>query len=62
MTFDDLTTASCILRKYAIAVESKLYMYMKTDEAFTEIRTANRLASLLDSHAASLNTLAPEDE
>lgn len=42
------------MRKYAAAVESKLYINMKTEEAHNEINTAEDLASTLYNEAAAL--------
>jgi hypothetical protein len=42
------------LRKYAVAVESKLYINMKTEDAHKEIDTAENLASTLYNEAAAL--------
>ena len=45
---DTLKTIATFLRKYAKAVESKLYINMKIQEASTEILIANTLATKLD--------------
>lgn len=43
------------LRKYARAVETKLYWNMSTSEAKKEIAEAERLAELLESAARNCN-------
>lgn len=50
---DTLKTIATFLRKYARAVESKLYINMKVQEASTEILIANTLAIKLDTLANS---------
>lgn len=47
MNREDLEAAADFLRKYATAVETKLYWNMSTREAKAEIQEAKRLASLL---------------
>lgn len=51
MTASDYVTAASILRKYARAVESKLYMNMKIPEAHEAIAEALRLAKFLEAIA-----------
>lgn len=51
MTNTELRKAAEFLRKYARAVETKLYMSMKTKEAYEEIFHAERLAEKLDEEA-----------
>jgi hypothetical protein len=48
MKREELKAAADFLRKYATAVETKLYWDMSTSEAKNEIREAKRLATLLD--------------
>lgn len=48
---DDLRLAALIARKYASAVETKLYWDMTTSEAKREVSEAKRLATLLDDEA-----------
>lgn len=47
MKREDLLAAADFLKKYAVAVETKLYWSMSTSEAKAEINEAKRLASLL---------------
>lgn len=54
MTPSFLRLVGDYLRKYAAAVESKLYIDMKTEDAHNEIDTAESLASTLYNEAASL--------
>lgn len=61
LTFEDLTAAAVVLRKYAAAVEAKLYINMKINEAHKAIAEANHLADILDEAAANLDTVAPDD-
>jgi hypothetical protein len=56
MRYDDIISAARIARKYAIAVESKLYWNMSPLEAQTEIGEAERIANLLEEEAATENT------
>jgi len=42
------------LRKYAAAVESKLYIDMRVEQAHNEIDTAEKLASAVYNEAAAL--------
>ena len=48
---DDLRLAAVIARKYASAVETKLYWEMSTSAAKFEIAEANRVAGLLEVEA-----------
>jgi len=59
MTFEDYTEAAALLRKYATAVESKLYIDMKVEQAHQEIGESERLAFLLEQAAARLDTVPP---
>jgi hypothetical protein len=55
MTLEDMHAAAELLRKYATAVETKLYWNMSTSEAKAEIKEAKRLASILDDEAIVCN-------
>lgn len=55
MTREDMKAAAEMLRKYAVAVETKLYWNMSTSEAKVEIKEAKRLASILDEEAVECN-------
>ena len=48
---DDLRLAAVIARKYATAVETKLYWDMSTSGARREISEAERIADLLEAEA-----------
>lgn len=61
MKFDKLMKAATYLRRYARAVESHLYMKMKTNEAIHEIKEAEDLATFLEDEAAKLDTISPAD-
>lgn len=61
MTFEDYVEAANIARKYATAVESHLYMNMKTSEAHSEINKAISLAEKLESAAARCDTTYPTE-
>jgi len=61
LTYDDYKHAAEFLRKYAAAVESKLYMGMKIEEAHNEIEEALRLADELECVAARMDTISPVD-
>jgi hypothetical protein len=52
MSPEDLLTAARIAKKYAVAVENKLYWDMSPIEAQTEIAEAERIASLLEAEVA----------
>ena len=52
MKREDLKTAAQIARKYATAVESKLYWNMSPIEAHEAIEEAERIAVLLETEAA----------
>jgi len=56
MMYEDLITAARIARKYAYAVETKLYWNMSPLEAQTTIAEAERIADLLELEAAKENT------
>jgi hypothetical protein len=56
MMYEDLLTAAKIARKYAAAVESKLYWNMSPLEAQTAIGEAERIADLLEEEASRENT------
>ena len=51
MRSDDLRLAARIARKYATAVETKLYWEMSTSVARREISEAERIAGLLEAEA-----------
>ena len=53
--------AARYLRRYAAAVESKLYIDMKVEEAHTAIDEAMHLAEVLEDAAAKLDTISPVD-
>ncbi len=55
MKREDLASAADFLRKYAVAVETKLYWSMSTSEAKAEIKEARRLASMLTEAAEGCN-------
>lgn len=61
MTFEEHTEIATFLRKYAAAVESDLYMRMKTEQASREIERANKLASIVEKEASRLDTIIPMD-
>lgn len=61
LTFEDLVAAAAFLRRYAVAVESKLYVDMKIPDAHHEINEANRLADDLEEAASKLDTVSPVD-
>jgi len=61
LTYDDYKHAAEFLRKYAVAVESKLYIDMKIEEAHAEIEAALRLADELECVAANMDTISPVD-
>jgi hypothetical protein len=52
---EDMETMAELLRKYAVAVETKLYWNMSTSEAKAEIKEAKRLASILDEEVKGCN-------
>ena len=52
---EDMETMAELLRKYAVAVETKLYWNMSTSEAKAEIKEAKRLASILEDEAVVCN-------
>ena len=51
MTPKDYETAAFVARKYAAAVEKKLYWSMSLSEAHDEINEAERIAEMLESEA-----------
>ena len=55
MSREELEAAAMIIRKYVVAVETKLYWNMSTSEAKKEIAEAERLAELLEAAARSCN-------
>jgi len=61
MTYEDLIHIARFLRRYATAVETKLYIDMKTEHAFKEIEEANRLAELVEDKAMRMDTISPVD-
>ena len=52
MSPEDLLIAARIVKKYAVAVENKLYWDMSPIMAQTEITEAERIASLLEAEVA----------
>jgi hypothetical protein len=56
MRYEDLIDAARIARKYAAAVENKLYWNMSPLEAQTAIGEAERIADLLEEEAAKEST------
>ena len=52
LTIEELSMAATLLRKYAVGVETKLYMNMSVDAAHQEINTAEWLANRLEAAAA----------
>lgn len=56
MKYEDLISAARIARRYAIAVENKLYWNMSPVEADEAIREAKRVADLLEEEAAREET------
>lgn len=61
LTFEDLTLAATYLRRYAAAVENKLYINMKVEDAHKAIEDAERLSEALDDAAGKLDTVSPVD-
>ena len=61
MTFEQYIEIATFLRKYAAAVESDLYMRMKTEQASHEIERANKLANIVEKAAGKLDTIVPMD-
>ena len=55
MTREEMKAAADFLRKYATAVETKLYWGMSTSVAKNEIKEARRLAALLDGPSEDCN-------
>jgi sulfur carrier protein ThiS len=56
MKYEDLLAAAGIARRYAVAVESKLYWNMSPLQAQTEINEAERIANLLEDEASRETT------
>ena len=56
MKYEDLIAAARIARKYAMAVESKLYWNMSPSEADANIKEAERVADLLEEAAVKEDT------
>ncbi len=56
MKYEDLIAAARIARKYAMAVESKLYWNMSPTEASDAIAEAERIADLLEDAAVKEDT------
>ena len=56
MKYEDLIAAARIARKYAMAVESKLYWNMSPMEASDAIAEAERIADLLEDAAVKEDT------
>jgi len=61
LTYEDLRSAAGMLLKYAQAVEAKLYIDMKVEDAHKTIDEAERLADLLEDAADKLDTVSPVD-
>lgn len=61
LTFEELMAACKYLRRYASAVESKLYMDMKVEDAHRAIEEAELLADVLEEAAGKLDTVSPAD-
>lgn len=59
MTFEEYMDAAALLRKYAQAIETHLYMKMRIDEAHLAIELAEKLANSLEAAAAGLDTTVP---
>lgn len=59
VTFEDYMDAAAILRKYAMAVQNRLYMDMKVSEAHDAIAEALRLADILEAAATKVDTVPP---
>lgn len=56
MKYEDLIAAARIARKYAAAVETKLYWNMSPIEASNAITEAERIADILEEEAAKEET------
>jgi hypothetical protein len=61
MKFEEVMAAAQICRRYAAAVESKLYMGMSINEAHDRIEEATLIAELLEEFAEKLDTVSPAD-
>ena len=61
LTYEDLRSAAGMIMKYAEAVESKLYMDMRVEEAHRAIDEAERLADALNAAADKIDTVSPMD-
>jgi hypothetical protein len=59
VTYEDLRAAAEMLRRYARAVETHLYINMKIPAAHHEISEAYRVADELDGAAAQMDTVPP---
>ena len=59
MTFEEYMDAAALLRNYAQAIETHLYMKMRIDEAHLAIELAEKLANSLEAAAAALDTTVP---
>ena len=57
LTVNDLERAAAYLRRYAIAVENKLYMNMSISDAHAAIEEAEHLAHTLDAAAQQLSQI-----
>jgi len=55
MSREELEAAAMIIRKYVVAVETKLYWNMSTSEARREITEATKLAELLEAASRNCN-------
>lgn len=61
MTYEEAKAAARICARYAAAVETKLYMGMKIDEAHEVIEEALRIAEILNEFADKLDIVSPMD-
>lgn len=61
LTYEDLTAAARITRKYVIAVRTKLYWNMSPVEADAAVAEGERLAELLEAAADKVDTVSPID-
>ena len=61
MNYDEACLAAEICRRYAAAVEKRLYMDMTTNQAREAIAVVEQLASNLDKYAEELDTVPPEE-
>ena len=61
LTYEDLTAAARITRKYVIAVRTKLYWNMSPAEADAAVAEAERIADVLEAAADRVDTVSPTD-